>query len=398
MIQLFLATPENLWRCPSIVPLIVHLMTRPVAPHEPIKRKAMLEADKLTAEGAPAESQRVLGWIIDTRKLLLQLPKDKKIAWTKEVSTLLRTRCTTFDAFRRLIGKLQHAVKGIPLAGFWLARMREYQTFLERSFQQKQQNKQKLDEINNDTSRPRNSHRDTPPPFYRYTVLESIIPDLEMWTHLLSHAHEGISLNRLVCRVPTHLFHADSCPEGMGGYSARSGRAWRCKIDKTQLDQLRNMKNCDPTRSNNLFEFIAIVESVWVDCWFHEVHPDDAVFALTDNSSAVGWMYKTSFGSDKPLHVEVAEKLTRLVFHHKFALHTEHIPGKQNDVSSDRIRARSLPRLPPSYQPQGRHRMFLPPTPPRCRLHAKPRPLEPSSSKHYCASPWRLGIVLQASR
>ena len=347
MIQLFLATPANIQRCPSIVPLIVHVMTRPVAPDEPIRRKEMLEADKLTAEGAPAELQRVLGWMVDTRRLLLSLPSEKKIAWTKEVNHLLKTRRTTFDALRSLVGKLQHSIKGIPLAGFWLSRLREYQIFLERSFQQKQAKRRKLDETNDDTnktdSRPHPPTRNTPPPFYRYTIPESLIPDLQMWPSLLAHSNEGVSLNRLVCRVPTHLFHADACPEGMGGYSVRSGRAWRCQLDTTKLDELKNIADCDPHRSNNLFEFIAIVVSIWVDCWFGEVTADDAVLALSDNSSAVGWMHKTSFGSDKPLHVKVAEKLTRLVLDRKFALQSEHIPGKQNDVSD--LLSRAWPRF-----------------------------------------------------
>ena len=240
MIQLFVATPENLLRCPSIVPLIVHLMTRPLAPDEPLPRKPMLESDKLEAEGSPAECQRVLGWIIDTRRLLLQLPTDKKIAWTKEVNQLLKTRRTrTFQALRSLIGKLVHSTKGIPLANFWIARIREYQTFIERSFKQKQQQKlqQSSQPVDNQddnqttpptpTARPRPSNRDIPPPYYRYTIPESIVIDLAMWPYLLAHANEGISLNRLVCRVPTHLFHADACPEGLGGYLVRSGRAWR---------------------------------------------------------------------------------------------------------------------------------------------------------------------------
>ena len=74
MIQLFLATPANITRCPSIVPLVIHLVTRPLADDEPIPRKAMLEADKLQAEGAPVEEQRVLGWIVDTRRLIISLP------------------------------------------------------------------------------------------------------------------------------------------------------------------------------------------------------------------------------------------------------------------------------------------------------------------------------------
>ena len=96
---------------------------------------------------------------------------------------------------------------------------------------------------------------------------------------------------------------------------------------------MKKIADCDPHRSNNLFEFIAIVVSIWVDCWHNEILDDDVVLALSDNSSAVGWLHKSSFGSDKPLHVQVSEKLTRLCLTHKFALQSEHIPGKQNDVS-----------------------------------------------------------------
>ena len=331
MIQVFLATNPHLGRCPSIVPLVVHLMTRPVAKDEPITRKDMLEADKLEAEGAPAEEQRVLGWIVDTRRLLLRLPKDKLIGWTREVQHLLKTRRTTFHNLRSLIGKLLHATKGIPHASFWLSRLREYQTFIERAFRQKQ--KAKPPETNKNPKRPR-PNRDVPPAFYRYSIPDSIAKDLEMWPSLLQHAHNGISFNRLVCRVPTHLFHADSCPEGMGGYSVRSGRAWRFRIDQTRLQALAQL---DPsstnTRTNNLFEYIAIVVSMWVDCWFDGIEENSAVLSLSDNSSAVGWMYKSSFGSDKPLHVQVSKKLTELILHHKFSLQAEHIPGSKNDVS-----------------------------------------------------------------
>ena len=331
MIQVFLATNPHLGRCPSIVPLVVHLMTRPVAKDEPITRKDMLEADKLEAEGAPTEEQRVLGWIVDTRRLLLRLPQDKLICWTREVQHLLKTRRTTFHNLRSLIGKLLHATKGIPHASFWLSRLREYQTFIERAFRQKQ--KAKPPETNNNPKRPR-PNRDVPPAFYRYSIPDSIAKDLEMWPSLLQHAHNGISLNRLVCRVPTHLFHADSCPEGMGGYSVRSGRAWRFRIDQARLQALAQL---DPsstnTRTNNLFEYIAIVVSMWVDCWFDGIEENSAVLSLSDNSSAVGWMYKSSFGSDKPLHVQVSKKLTELILLHKFSLQAEHIPGSKNDVS-----------------------------------------------------------------
>ena len=338
MIQLFLATEENIHRCPCIVPLIVHLMTRPLADDEPITRKAMLEDDKLKAEGAPVEEQRVLGWTIDTRRLLLRLPYEKKVGWTKQVQELLDKRKTTFANLRSLNGKLLHAIKGIPLASHWLGRLREYQTFIERTYRQKQAAKT-ADQQQQDSDNPKRSNRDTPPPFYRYNVPESLIADLKMWRTLLSHSHEGISLNRLVCRVPTHLYHADSCPEGMGGYSVSTGRAWRMQIHQSAIDTLRTHSIDEEKRSNNLLEYIAIVVSIWVDCYFHDIPEDAAVLALSDNSSAVGWLHKTSFGTDTPLHIQVSAQLTHLVMLHTFALQAEHIPGKRNEVSDILSRA-----------------------------------------------------------
>ena len=326
MIQVFLATAKNLEKCPSIVPLVVHLMTRPVADDEPISRKDMLEADKLQAEGAPAEIQRVLGWIVDSRTMTLSLPNDKRIGWTREIDTMLQTRRTTFQELRSLIGKLLHATKGIPHSSFWLARICEYQLFIERTFRQKKA------ETDKNPKRPR-SNRDVPPAFYRYHVPDSIVPDLEMWKLLLDHAHNGISFNRLVCHVPTQLLHADSCPEGMGGYSVGSGRAWRFHIDEIMLKTMMEHNPTNKTRSNNLFEYIAIVVTMWVDCWFGDVNENDAALALSDNSSAVGWMYKSSFGTDKPHHVKVSKRLMELTLEHRFSLQAEHIPEKRNEVS-----------------------------------------------------------------
>ena len=79
LINVFLDTPENCARQPHVVPLAMHVTSRPHAgdDDEPLPRRPILSAPKLIAEGSPAEVQVVLGWRIDTRRLEVSLPEDK---------------------------------------------------------------------------------------------------------------------------------------------------------------------------------------------------------------------------------------------------------------------------------------------------------------------------------
>ena len=78
LIRVFLDTPLNRAREPHAVPLAIHVTSRPhMGEAEPVKRRGLLSAPKLEAEGTPAEVQIVLGWNLNTRLLLILLPDDK---------------------------------------------------------------------------------------------------------------------------------------------------------------------------------------------------------------------------------------------------------------------------------------------------------------------------------
>jgi hypothetical protein len=82
---------EQILRHSSAGPLAIHVGMRPNAgkEKEPIPRRDTLSKDKLEAEGAPAESQIVLGRRINPRLLSLQLPLDKFTAWSSDIVNLL---------------------------------------------------------------------------------------------------------------------------------------------------------------------------------------------------------------------------------------------------------------------------------------------------------------------
>jgi hypothetical protein len=56
------------------------------------------------AKAMPAECQIILGWIIDTRQLIIALPRNKFVAWTNTIKTLLNTEKITNKELETLIG------------------------------------------------------------------------------------------------------------------------------------------------------------------------------------------------------------------------------------------------------------------------------------------------------
>ena len=91
--------------------------------------------------------------------------------------------------------------------------------------------------------------------------------------------------------------------------------------------------NPDLKVSNNLFEFICQVVTIWLDCHDGVLGQDDCVLALSDSTSAIGWMHRASYGLNKPHHRKVSQKLVELALENKFQIHPEHVPGKSNQVT-----------------------------------------------------------------
>jgi hypothetical protein len=66
----------------------------------------------------------------------------------------------------------------------------------------------------------------------------------------LDKAHDGIDLNLLSFRRPTHIYRSDLSPFGLGGYSDK-GFAWRFELQPGLRFRA----------SNNLLEFMASIIS-----------------------------------------------------------------------------------------------------------------------------------------
>jgi hypothetical protein len=213
---------ENLARKPHVVPLPMHVTSRPHAgADEPTQRRAILSLPKPLAEGALAEQQIVLGWMLDTRRLTVSLPDDKHLAWVSEIKDFIRHKGGAKEELETLEGQLNHAAYVIPLARHFLTRIRAAKNL-----------------------------RTNKKSWIKSTRL--FLADPLLWLELLRRAKIGISMNLIVrTRQPNRICWSDSCPFGLGGFLLRTGRAWRIRMPKESV-------LCGSSLTNNLLKFIGM--------------------------------------------------------------------------------------------------------------------------------------------
>ena len=113
------------------------------------------------------------------------------------------------DNLLSLIGRLEQISYAVPHAKFFLNRLRHLQL---RTVKQES-----------------------------VTITKSVLQDLLLCIDFTRQAAMGTSINNLVYRRPSHFFWSDSCPFGLGGYSAR-GRA--VALLYPPVTQIRTHKQC----------------------------------------------------------------------------------------------------------------------------------------------------------
>ena len=289
---------EQLARLPHVVPLAMELTSRTHAgPEEPIPRRPILSPEKLAAEGAPAEIQQVLGWTIDTRRLTVSLPKDKFTMWVNDVRRIQKARRVSTELLATIEGRLNHTASIIPMARHFLTRLR------------------KLTMTTLSAARP-------------YTKIpDEVMADLQLWEKLLTTAHKGVSINLLTTRRPDIIGWSDACPFGMGGYNT-AGRAWRLLIDpKSPI--------FGESRVNNALEYLAMTVNAIVSCRDVPDQPSPCVLALGDNTSAIGWLYRSSrlHQPHHAVHLQIARHLANEMIQNDCCLYSQHIPGARNIIA-----------------------------------------------------------------
>jgi len=288
--------PGNARRLEAAIPLAIHTICRPIMQPEPIPRKAIISTNKLKAEGAIEERKLLLGWLFDTRRLLISLPDDKLQAWSTDIKHLLGTKQATHPQLDKLVGRLNHVGYIIPTARHFLSRIRKLKTKAK---------------------------------FKRQVSIPSLVlADFELWLTFLSSANKGISMNLLTYRQPSHLFRSDACEHGLGGYSA-DGLAWRWHLPNHLLSRAHI----------NLLEFLASIICIWLDILRGKVPPQSCILSMGDSTTATGWLRKSNFQEDNEDDEETTAKLVAarhlatLIQNAQACLYAQWFKGEDNDIS-----------------------------------------------------------------
>ena len=130
-------------------------------------------------------------------------------------------------------------------------------------------------------------------------------------------------MSKLNHRKPTNLIVTDAYPMGIGGLSIKSGKSWRAKIEDHHYK----------TSTKN-YKFLAAVVGIWIAAENNEIVNDGVILALTDNSSAVGWLHSCNCDEElDSFRTEVAHKLASIAISKNFIIHPQHIKGDDNKAA-----------------------------------------------------------------
>jgi hypothetical protein len=127
----------------------------------------MVSNQKLKAEAALSESKTILGWLWNFRQLIISLPLNKFVAWTKSVQETISAGYINSKEFESTIGRLNHLSLVVPLVNHFLSRLRELLWKAQRSAR-------RLTKI---------------PP--------QCINDLKLMIYFIKQAHNGINMNQI---------------------------------------------------------------------------------------------------------------------------------------------------------------------------------------------------------
>jgi hypothetical protein len=213
---------DNATRLERAPLLVLGSAAQEVAEIEPLPHDDIEARPKLIAEAGLTEIKTFLGWLMDFRHMAIALPDNKCHAYSIAISEMLKRGWTPKGKLETNIGQWVHLGQIVPTVHHFLSRLR----FLK----QRAENRRQI------------------------TIDEQCKKDLHFLLFILGKCHQGIDLNLIAFRRPTHVYRSDSCPAGLGGYSNK-GFAWRFYLPD----------NLQVRASNNLQVHLAAIITPWID-------------------------------------------------------------------------------------------------------------------------------------
>ena len=283
-------------RLTHAVPIALECLFKPPSSQDATKRTDIINKIKHLAEGLPSEVKIVLGWQINTRSFRVHLTTSKRDDWQHDINLSLMHKQCSKGTLESMIGRFNHVGTIIHTARYFLTRLRY-------RLNQYQHNNKKC----------------------MIKLAPWDINDLKLWHHHIEHVHNvGVSINNICLSKPSATTYSDACEWGLGGFTTQ-GNAWRFQLPP----------DLHHRASINLLEFMAAIITIQLSLDHDDHHTEHKhILAFTDNSSALGWMYHSTFNPiENPQHDTTARYLAMLLLDAEASLHSEHIPGVHNEIA-----------------------------------------------------------------
>jgi hypothetical protein len=153
---------------------------------------------------------------------------------------------------------------------------------------------------------------------------EAQVADIKLFQSILTKCNQGVNLNLVSFRQPTHFFRSDASLAGLGGYSLSSGKAWQFQLP-TGFERHLTL---------NTLEFLGCITTIWVELLAGRISPLSCVLSQTDSTSADGWLKKSNFCEfESPAQLVAARHLATLVINADICLYSQWFAGELNIVS-----------------------------------------------------------------
>ena len=288
---------DNLQRITAAPCTVIHALAHKAAEEPSILRHNMIADDKNEAEGGPEEAKICLGWILDTRRLLVILPDHKATAWLKQTHSVIDQKSSNNKQLSSLLGRLEHIAIIIPMFAHFLNNLRTLQITAEQSR-------------------------------HNVRISQRVRDDLHLSAKFITAARNGISMNLVTFRTPDKIYINDASEHGLGGF-ATHGRAWRWCIPL----KLRGRAHI------NLLEFIAQLISIWIDIIEGETKAQDCLLGMGDSTAAMGWLRRSNFRAKNEQDIEwlvkqkIARKVATIVLDSETVLYRQWFRGEDNVVA-----------------------------------------------------------------
>jgi len=288
---------DNLDRITKAPMTVIDAISDDHIPHESIPRDDMVAEDKTKAEGAAEEVKVCLGWVLDTRRLLVRLPDHKNIGWKSQIEQVLKSETVGWKDLASVLGRLENVAQVLVVLGHFLSNIRHLEILASNKG-------------------------------HNVRLNQRVRDDLILAQKFLNRANLGVSMNLLTFRTPDIVYICDASEYGLGGFASH-GRAWTYIIPK----YLRGRAHI------NILEYLAQIIALWIDIIEGKVMKEDCILAIGDNTSSMGWLRRSNFRqkdeSDTSWNVkqQLGRHLASLTLSSGICLYKQWLKGSHNQVA-----------------------------------------------------------------